>query len=61
VARTPNRGDTLLAAALDGFATHGCEATTVAELAGGGCDFVGGHAVTAYGDRLSFSDALWRP
>ena len=33
MARTPNRGDTLLAAALDGFATHGCEVTTVAELA----------------------------
>jgi AcrR family transcriptional regulator len=33
VARTPNRRDMLLAAALDGFATRGYEATTVAELA----------------------------
>src|SRR5437868_9457164 len=33
VARTPNRRDTLLTAALDGFATRGYEATTVAELA----------------------------
>jgi AcrR family transcriptional regulator len=33
VPRTPNRRDTLLAAALDGFAARGYEATTVAELA----------------------------
>jgi AcrR family transcriptional regulator len=35
VSRTPNRRDTLLAAALDGFASRGYEATTVAELAAG--------------------------
>jgi AcrR family transcriptional regulator len=33
VARTPNRRHSLLTAALDGFATRGYEATTVAELA----------------------------
>jgi AcrR family transcriptional regulator len=33
VARTPNRRDSLLTAALDGFATRGYDATSVADLA----------------------------